>query len=197
METSPALRAEATASSHWDEQDLISRARDKDDGALSEIYERYFDRIFGYVVLRTEDRGEAEDITQEVFLKVLKAIGRYRSTGVPFVAWLYRIARNQIIDHVRYKARKVTMPLDDAIMATAFSTDDPQAAAETGYEMEQLKLAMEQLTPSQREVVILRFSSGLPLEGVASIMGKSVGAVKTLQHSAVTKLRKRIELGKE
>jgi RNA polymerase sigma-70 factor, ECF subfamily len=173
------------------EYSLIARAQRSDAGALSEIYELYFDRIFRYVAVRLNDRDEAEDITQEVFLKVLKAIGRYRSTGAPFLAWLYRIARNQLIDYLRHKSHRATITLDDALASSTLAPDNPQTAAETEYEMEQLKLAVGLLTPAQREVIMLRFTSDLPLANVAKIVGKSVGAVKTLQHSAIVNLKKK------
>jgi RNA polymerase sigma-70 factor (ECF subfamily) len=172
------------------EDALVARAQRSDSGAISEIYELYFDRIFRYVAVRLNDRNEAEDLTQEVFLRVLKAIENYRQTGAPFSAWLYRIAKNLVIDRYKSKAHHAADSLENIRLSSPFAADNPQDMAEINHDIARLKIALGQLTPAQREVIILRFTSDLPLASVAKIMGKNIGAVKTLQHSAIVNLKK-------
>jgi RNA polymerase sigma-70 factor (ECF subfamily) len=170
-----------------DEGSLIRRAQQRDQVALTRLYEENFDKIYRYIVLKIGDRTEAEDITQQVFLNALKSISSYRSKGMPFSSWLYRIAHNQVVDYLRKKSRRVTVPLDESIAA---GRDDPERAAERKIEIEELARAAQKLTTAQQEVISLRFTGDMPVAEVARIMGRSVGAVKALQHSAIIALRK-------
>ena len=151
------------------------------------LYEEHFDKIYRYVTLKIGDRTEAEDLTQQVFLKALQSISSFRWKGIPFSAWLFRIAHNQVVDYFRKKKRYATAPLNESI---ASSDIDPQLAVEQKLDMEQILLATKQLTEAQRGVISLRFASELSIAHVAKIMGKSEGAVKALQHSAIVALRK-------
>jgi len=193
MESSDGLAsAERADCQSRDEKELVRKAQSGDTTALAEIYERYFDRIYRYVALKTGNRHEAEDITQEVFLKALRDIKNYRWKGAPFASWLYRIAHNQIIDHARKKERHPCGILEETLALSFFPMEDPQAAAEISYDMRQLVSAAGTLTPLQREVIALRFASDMPLAEVAVAMGKSVGAVKAIQHNAICMMRKRM-----
>ncbi len=173
-----------------DEQSLVARAQQHEQDAFAQLYERYFDRIFRYIALKIGDRYEAEDMTQQVFLKALNSIGSFKWQDVPFSAWLYRIAHNQIVDHLRRSSRRPTAPFEEAVLHTEDPDGSPQVAVEAHFELEQLVAATKKLTPAQREVIALRFSSELPIAEVSRIMGKSEGAVKALQHSAVVALRR-------
>ena len=126
-------------------------------------------------------------MTQQVFLNALKAISSFRWKGIPFSAWLFRIAHNQVVDYLRKKAKRVTVPIDNLVIA---ASDDPQRIAEQRIEIDRLVSATKQLTEAQRQVVSLRFAGGLSIAEVAKIIGKSQGAVKALQHSAIVALRK-------
>ncbi len=170
-----------------DEQGLIQRARQFDQEAFAQLYDRHFDRIYRYVALRIGNQMEAEDVTQQVFLKALRSISSYQWRDIPFSAWLYRIAHNQVVDYLRRKTRQPSMPLDERITV---SDSNPEKIAEHKLDVEQLMLATRQLTPAQQEVISLRFASELPIAQVAKIMGKSETAVKALQHSAIVALRK-------
>ena len=170
-----------------DEGSLVRRAQQHDQEALTQLYEENFDRIYRYVVLKIGDRMEAEDITQRVFLKALQSISSFRWKGVPFSAWLYRIAHNQIVDYLRKKTKRATVPLNESLTS---GTGDPGAAAELNMDIESLASATRKLTKAQQEVISLRFAGGLPIAQVAGVMGKSEGAVKALQHSAILSLRK-------
>lgn len=170
-----------------DEQSLVKRAQSCDQEAFSELYERYFDKIYRYIALKIGNYAEAEDMTQQVFLKSLQSISSYKWRDIPFSAWLFRIAHNQVVDYLRKKSRQPTAFLD-SIPAVADS--DPQQIAEGRLDTKLLMLATRKLTPAQQEVISLRFTSELPIAEVAEIMGKSPGAIKALQHSAIVTLRK-------
>jgi len=177
-----------------DEESLVRRARERDHQALAQLYEKYFDKIYRYVVFKIGNEMEAEDITQQVFLKALQSISSFRWKGIPFSAWLFRIAHNQVVDYLRKKTKQATVPIDESVVS--FSSD-PQLAVEQGLDIEQLLSATRRLTKAQREVVSLRFAGELSIAQVANIMGKSQGAIKALQHSAIVALRKVLSVGLE
>lgn len=170
-----------------DEESLVRRAQQQDEEAFVQLYEEHFDKIYHYVTLRIGDRAEAEDLTQQVFIKALQSISSFKWRGAPFSAWLFRIAHNQVVDYLRKKKRYATAPLNESLMDGGV---DPQLAVERKLETEQLLLATKRLTEAQREVISLRFTSELSIAEVAKIMSKSEGAVKALQHSAIVALRK-------
>jgi len=174
-----------------DEENLVRRAQQRDEEAFAQLYEEHFDRIYRYVTLKIGDQAEAEDITQQVFLKALQSISSFRWKGIPFSAWLFRIAHNQVIDYFRKKRKRVTEPLDDSL---ALSDSNPQLLTERNLDIEQLALATKQLTQAQREVISLRFAGELSIAQVAKVMGKSPGAIKALQHSAIVALRKALSV---
>jgi RNA polymerase sigma-70 factor (ECF subfamily) len=171
------------------EASLIRRAQMGDQVALTQLYEENFDRIYRYIALKIGDRTEAEDMTQQVFLHALKAISSYRDKGMPFASWLYRIAHNQIVDYLRKKTKHATVPLDESLPIPAFG-NDPKHLIEQKITIEEIVVATKQLTAAQQEVISLRFAAELSITEVAGVMGKSEGAVKALQHSAIIALRK-------
>ncbi|MFC1942882.1 sigma-70 family RNA polymerase sigma factor [Chloroflexota bacterium] len=170
-----------------DEASIVRRAQQHDQAALTQIYEENFDKIYRYIVLKIGDRAEAEDMTQQVFLKALKSISSFKWKGTPFSAWLYRIAHNQIVDYFRKKSKQATVPLDESLAAGG---SDPVKTAERKMDIEELALATKKLTSAQQEVVSLRFAGELSVADVARVMDRSEGAVKALQHSAIVALRK-------
>ena len=169
------------------EEGLVRRAQQRDQEAFAQLYEEYFDKIYRYIVLRIRNEAEAEDMTQQVFLNVLKSISSFKWRGVPFSSWLFRIAHNQVVDYVRKKVRHVTVPLDQPLPD---SGDSPELVAERNLDIERLLAATKQLTRSQGEVISLRFAGGLSIAEAARVMGKSENAVKALQHSAILALRR-------
>ena len=169
-----------------DEESLVRRAQKHDHEAFAQLYEEYFDRIYRYITLKIGDAVEAEDLTQQVFLNSLRSISSFKWRGRPFSAWLYRIAHNQVVDHLR-KKKRTDVPLEENLVSGG---DNPQLAAERKLDIEQVLSATRQLTDAQREVISLRFTSELSIAQVAEVMGKSQGAVKALQHSGVVALRK-------
>jgi len=176
-----------------DEESLVRRAKERDEAALTQLYEENFDKIYRYIVLKIGDRTEAEDMTQQVFLKAFKSIFGYKFKGSPFSSWLFRIAHNQVVDYWRKKSKRATVPLDETFVGS--SNSNPSSETERKMDIENLVAATKQLTSLQREVVSLRFAGGLSVAQVAGSMGKSEGAIKALQHSAVVSLRKMLATG--
>ena len=169
-----------------DEKELVERAQHHDQEAFAQLYEEHFDKIYRYITLKIGNKTEAEDMTQQVFLKALQSISSFKWKGIPFSAWLFRIAHNQVVDYFR-KKKHTDVPLDESL---ATNDNNPQLIVEQKLDTEQLLSATKQLTEAQREVISLRFAGELSIAQVAKTMGKSQGAVKALQHSGVVALRK-------
>ncbi len=174
------------------EEDLVRRAQRRDPEAFGQLYEEHFDRIYRYVMIRVRTQADAEDITQQVFLKALENIGSYHWRGMPFSSWLFRIAHNLVVDHWKKKSREkmVAVAPEEIDQVVAESSNDPATLAELKFDIKQLAAACEQLSDGQREIVSLRFGGGLSVAESAKVMGKSEGAVKVLQYAALVKLRR-------
>jgi RNA polymerase sigma-70 factor (ECF subfamily) len=179
-----------------DEETLVKLAQKRDEKAFARLYEAYFDRIYRYIVIRIGDATEAEDMTQQVFLKVLRSISSYRWSGKPFSAWLFRIAHNQVVDHLRRKSKRTTVPIEDAPPIVA-NGKEPEEAVEIKLNMEQVSKATRELTEAQREVISLRFAGEMSIAEVAKAMGRTQGAIKALQHSAILALRKKLVVAEQ
>jgi RNA polymerase sigma-70 factor (ECF subfamily) len=177
-----------------DEQGLVRQAQQGDKDAFAELYEAYFDKIYRYVVIKIGNKAEAEDMTQQIFLKAYQSIRSYKWKGVPFSAWLFRIAHNQIVDFFRKQSKRPTVRLEDVVVV---SSDNPLRTVESRFDIERLRAATLQLTSAQQDVISLRFAGGLAVAEVARTMGKSEGAVKALQHSAVSALRRVLLVGED
>ena len=174
------------------EKDLVHRAQKRDPEAFGELYEAHFDRVYRYMLLRVRNRADAEDLTQQVFLKALEHIGSYRYRGMPFAAWLFRIAHNQVVDHWKKKSHDKSrmVPLDQVDEARIMANDDPALLTEQRADIEMVAAACQMLSDGQREVISLRFGGGLSVAETARAMRKSEGAVKVLQHAALVRLRR-------
>lgn len=178
-----------------EEQNLVQRARQGDHEAFAQLYENHFDKIYRYLVLKIGNRAEAEDMTQQVFVRAYESIGSYRWQGIPFSAWLFRIAHNQMVDFVRKASKKRTVPFDESL--PVLSDSDPEHDVELKMDVEKVVSATRRLTKAQREVISLRFAGGLSITEAARTMGKSEGAIKALQHSAILALRKTLLTGEQ
>ena len=163
----------------------IDEQREKE-SRLATLYEEYFDKIAHYIYVRIGDRNEAEDLAGNVFLKALESLKSYKERGIPMQAWLFKIAHNASVDHLRKRGRVTSVPIEKV---TIMAREDPAAVAETNLEIEKVREAMQKLTPDQREVVQLRFFGGLSSKDVGAILRKSDGAVREMQRAAVEKLR--------
>lgn len=167
---------------------LVAQAQRGDAQAFATVYEQLFDRVFRYMLLRTGEQAVAEDLTQEVFVRVWEALPRYQPRGLPFSAWVFRIAHNLVVDRYRRKGVAEEVPLE-----TAFGLSggrDPAEGALANLDAQRLRAALGRLSDLQRQVILLRFGAGLSLQETAQVLKRSEGAVKALQHAAVENLRR-------
>lgn len=165
---------------------LRERAVALDPTALAEIYDRYSGKIYSYVYHRVGDAGTAEDLVGDVFVRMLEAIRGDRAWSTSLQGWLYRIAHNLIVDQFRRGGGRENVELDEGWMAT----DNPTYSFENLFASNQLQQSMRVLTEEQQQVVILKFVEGLSNLEVAEILDKTEGAIKALQHRALTALRR-------
>lgn len=167
--------------------DLIRRA-DSDPDAFGELYTRYVGRIYSYIYYRTGDPQEAEDLTARVFQRAMHHIGRYRDQGVPFSAWLYRIAHNLVANWHRDRSRRQIVPLDERIVASGPSSH-PEVATIMREEQRRLLDVVRTLPPDRQELLILKFVDHLSNAEIGQITGKTEGAIKSLYHRTLISLR--------
>ncbi len=168
--------------------ELVERAQNGDIAAIGELYDHHQPHIYRYVWLRVRHSRLAEDLTSEIFTRMVANISAFRSTNTPFRAWLYRIAHNLIVDHYRKQDGRIIVPLYYA-ESVRESMNNPYSIVEQKLSMERVDQALDQIDPFQREVVVLRFIVGLSLKEVAHTLDKSVAAVKSLQHRGLAALR--------
>jgi RNA polymerase sigma-70 factor (ECF subfamily) len=169
------------------EQKLLERARAYDEDALGELYDQYAPLIYAYLYRRVHDAQLAEDLTGEVFVRVLQAIQSEQFWHTSFRGWLYRIAHNLVVDHYRKQPPVPMLALDEKLVA---AQGDPDSALAEKLSRQGLLAAISQLTLDQQQVLVLRFGEQLAAREVAEVMDKSVGAVEALQHRALTALRR-------
>jgi RNA polymerase sigma-70 factor (ECF subfamily) len=165
---------------------IIARAQSGDVAAFSEIYSRYASQILRYLYARLREPESAQDLTQEVFVRVLKGIGNFEYRGEKsFLGWLYTIAGNVLIGQSRRRS-PVSTPLDEGI-----DIADPhgQEAVHSIFERETLRQAIAQLTEDQQQVLMLKFFADMTNNEIARAIGRSEGAVKALQHRALASLQ--------
>ncbi len=156
--------------------------------AIGGLYDLHHESIYRYLRSRVSDAQAAEDLTGEVFMRMLSALPRYQSRGLPFRAWLFRIARNLLVDHYRKQSGPVSVPLDEA-EARSKAEADPERLLEEKLSLESLQAALSKIDGPQREVVVLRFLAGLSIRETAKTLGKTEAAVKALQHRGLAALR--------
>ncbi len=168
-----------------DDGKLIQAAKAGDARAFSTLYLRYQPRIYRYVFFRVNDVSAAEDLTSEVFVRLVENIHGYYDTGRPLLAWLYTIARNLLTDYYRREARSLLTPIDENIPSDGA---DPVRQAHLSFEQQRIAEAMLELTEDQRQVIALKFFEEYDNEKTAAILNKTVGAVKSLQHRALASL---------
>ncbi len=166
---------------------LVDAAKAGDQAALSELYQSYFPRLYRYILARTGNTYDAEDLTEEVFMRVLEAIKRFQHREAPFSAWLFRIAHNAVISQRRKEtARGRSSQLNDGM---PIDTAGPEELVESRVALSEVMKAAKSLPDAQRQVISLRFAAGLTVAETARAMGKGEGNVKVIQHKAIKKLR--------
>jgi RNA polymerase sigma-70 factor (ECF subfamily) len=170
------------------EEKLIERAVGGDSSAFGSLYDHYQAMIYRFVVIKVGSREEAEDITHQVFLSAWQKVRGYKHRGHPFSSWLYRIARNQVIDHYRAKKGEVSIDkIDPELFATAERESNDLTQK---FQLEMVRKAIAALKTDYQDVIIMRFVEDISLKETAAILKKSEGAIKLIQHRAIKELKK-------
>jgi RNA polymerase sigma-70 factor, ECF subfamily len=170
---------------------LVERGQQGDRGALEDLYLLHFDRIYSYLHMSVGNRHDAEDLTTQVFVKMLESIGRFRWRSAPFSAWLFRIAHNLAMDH--FRASRRWQPEEDV--------PEPEQPQESAAEEQALEAIgrqsmlelIERLSPEQQQVLTLKFVFNFSNGEAATILDKTEGAIKSLQHRALASLQRQLE----
>jgi RNA polymerase sigma-70 factor, ECF subfamily len=169
------------------EWDLVKRAQEYEEEAIESLYQTYYPKIYNYAFLQMGDVQAAEDLASDVMLKMIESINKYHFRGLPFGAWVFRIARNRLIDLHRRRRRRGEVDLSETLSS---ALANPQALAERALERGQIQIALKHLTDEQRQVITLKFIQGFDNSSVGEIMQRSEGAIKSLQHRALGSLRR-------
>jgi RNA polymerase sigma-70 factor (ECF subfamily) len=168
---------------------LVNEAQAGDTWAFGLIFDHYHEPVYRYIASRVHRPSDAEDLTQHVFVKALEALPRYEARGVPFGGWLFRLARNAVIDHVRTRHDHAEL---DSVLARAHGEAGPDEIAVVRQELDAVGSALACLTDEQRETIELRFFAGLSARETAEAMGKQEGTVRGLQFRAIAALRRQL-----
>jgi RNA polymerase sigma-70 factor (ECF subfamily) len=190
----PAQKARLGQSNETDERRLIEAAQ-QDRACFADVYERYFELVYGYVARRLRDRAATEDVTSEVFRRALANIDRFKWTGAPFGAWLLRIASNLIASRAKRESKQATS-IDEPSLTVGLL---PRDASQQGQLEEAERRAwvvrlVDELPDDQRRVVRMRFAEEKSINEIAAALGRSEGAVKQLQFRAFKNLRAKLDL---
>jgi RNA polymerase sigma-70 factor (ECF subfamily) len=169
---------------------LVAEAQAGDAWAFGLIFDHFHEAVYRYIASRVQRPSDAEDLTQHVFVKALEALPRYESRGIPFGGWLFRLARNAVIDHIRTRHDHAEL---DSIAGWTHGDAGPDEIAAVRQELNAVGVALAGLTGEQREAIALRFFAGLSAREAAAAMGKQEGTVRGLQFRAIASLRR--ELG--
>src|SRR5213596_968011 len=169
---------------------LVEQAQQGNRDALEELYLLHFDRIYSYLHMSVGNRHDAEDLTTQTFLRMLESIKRFRWQSAPFSAWLFRIAHNLAMDH--FRAARRWQPEEDVPEPPGESEPSAEAQALQSIGRQSLLELIEDLSPEQQQVLTLKFVFNFPNAEVATILGKTEGAVKSLQHRALVSLQKQL-----
>jgi RNA polymerase sigma-70 factor (ECF subfamily) len=167
-------------------QQLVKLAGAGDTGAFGELYDIYLDALYRFVSVRVGSRADAEDITEQIFVSMFTAINRYTDEGLPFEAWMYRIARNKVIDY--YRGRKPHVRLDE-IAEVPDSRETPEVQTEKSLTREAVLRCLTRIAPTYQEIIILKYIEDKTNEEISIILEKPVAHVRVLQHRAIEALR--------
>tara|TARA_B100000029_G_scaffold515342_1_gene621864 strand:+ start:10283 stop:10864 length:582 start_codon:yes stop_codon:yes gene_type:complete len=176
----------------FDERVTVEAAQKGDTDALGILYEYYFPRVFRFVSVRVFQQEDAEDIVNEIFMRIVSNISRFRWEGAPFGAWVFRIARNEVVNHIRRSSRQLEKePLFDSIPD---EKKDHVGDLEKEEALEYVRAASASLPAAQRDVIALRFGADLSVAETAKVLGKTENNIKVLQHKAIVRLREIVKL---
>ena len=176
----------------YSDDNVLAQASQGDREAFGILYERYVDRIFNYIYYRIGNVHDAEDLTERVFYRALRHIGSYRNQGVPFSAWLFRIAHNLVANWHRDTSRRKEISLDDAYPGPS-SENHPEYELLALEDKEHLLMVIRKLPPERQQLLILKFVEHLSNAEIGQIMDKSEGAVKSLYHRTLLSIREKLE----
>ena len=170
---------------------LVAEAQRGNTAAFGRIFDEFAVPVHRFIASRVSRPSDAEDLTQLVFVKALEALPRYEARGIPFGGWLFRLARNAIIDQSRTRRDHLSL-----VTAVTRATEEagPEAMATLRDDLERVARALADLTDDQREVVELRFFAGLSVHEVAAVMGRQEGTVRGLQFRAIAALRRSLAI---
>lgn len=190
------MNATRTLEPLTDELTLIRLAQQGNHEMFAHLYDAYKERIYRYIYYRLADDDKlAEDVTSQVFLKVWAKLGTYRIGQTPFMAWLYRIAHNAVIDH--YRREKVSISLEDTSSVELSHTDEVDEKLDLQFQSGELSKALQELTKQQQQVLVLKYIDGLNTTEIARRLGKQQGAVRALQMRGLQGLAKSPALQRE
>jgi RNA polymerase sigma-70 factor (ECF subfamily) len=176
------------------DSELVELARAGDKHAFGELYERYLEKIYNYVYYRTGNHHDAEDLTARVFFRAMAHIQNYTERGVPFQAWLYRIAHNLVANWHRDSGRRKIVPLDEFI-SSSLHMEAPDRHMEDRQERESLLSAIRRLPEDRQQLLLLKFVEGLSNADIGAIMDRTEGAIKSLYHRTLIALRDEMQTG--
>ncbi len=174
------------------DETLLAQAAQGDSEAFGVLYERYVGRIYNYIYYRVGNPYDAEDLTARVFYRAMRHIGNYRDRGLPFSAWLYRIAHNLVANWHRDHSRRKEIPLEEGIRGRQLSSH-PEHELVQWEERERLFVVLRGLSPERQQLLILKFVEHLSNAEIGQIMGRSEGAIKSLYHRTLLDLRDKFE----
>ena len=180
-----------TITDDHDERALIEAAQ-ADPARFGELYDRHFHRVYAYVIRRTGSRTEAEDITSQVFERALSNLARFEWRGVPFVAWLYRIAHNLVANHHRTHSRWKLTSLED-LELTGKPADGPERVAEVNERKRALWSAIRRQPEERQRLLILKYADRLSNEEIGEAMGRTESAIKSLYFRTLKALKADLE----
>jgi len=169
---------------------LVDRAQQGEREALEELYLIHFDRIYGYLHVSVGNKHDAEDLTTQTFLKMIESINKFRWQSAPFSAWLFRIAHNLAMDH--FRARRRWQPEEEVPEPEPDEATSAEAGALQSIGRKSMLELIDELSPEQQQVLTLKFVFNFRNADVAKILGKTEGAIKSLQHRALASLQKQV-----
>jgi RNA polymerase sigma-70 factor (ECF subfamily) len=181
--------SEPTPSVEWEES-LIAKAVDGDETAFTRLYDHYFDRIYRHIAYRVGQIEDAEDLTQQVFVQAWRALGRYKQTNSPFIAWLLTIAHNVVVSF--YRRSKSVKSLENDVVDWP-SDDHVEGTAEINVEYERVRRTIQRLKPEHQQILVMRFLEDLAHRDIALALGKSEANVRVMQHRALRDLRELLD----
>jgi RNA polymerase sigma-70 factor (ECF subfamily) len=173
-------------------EELVAAAKAGDAEAFGRLFDHFHEPVHRYVAARVRRPSDAEDLAQTVFVKALEALPRYEQRGIPFGGWLFRLARNVVIDHIRTHREHVDL---DELQERPGQDAGPEAQVLARHEMDAVTAALAELTDEQRDAIALRFFAGLSAREAAVVMDKQEGTVRGVQFRAIAALRR--SLGRE